>query len=35
MTDDKVYLRHVLENLERVEAYTAEGREGLMRNGVA
>ncbi len=35
MTDDEVYLRHVLETLTRIEGYTAKGREGLMRNGVA
>lgn len=35
MTDDEVYLRHILESLERVAAYTAGGREDFMRNRMA
>ena len=35
MTDDEVYLRHIHESLERIEAYTAEGRERFMQNTMA
>lgn len=35
MTDDEVYLRHILESLERIAAYTAEGREDFMQNAMA
>jgi uncharacterized protein with HEPN domain len=35
LTDDEVYLRHILESLERVAAYTAGGREDFMRNRMA
>ena len=35
MTDDEVYLRHILESLERIEAYTAGGREDFMRSSMA
>ena len=30
MTDDRVYLTHIQEAIERIEAYTAEGREAFM-----
>ncbi|HET7272455.1 MAG TPA: DUF86 domain-containing protein [Rubrobacter sp.] len=35
MTDDEVYLRHILESLERIEAYTAGGREDFMHSSMA
>lgn len=35
MTDDEVYLRHILESLERVATYTAGGREDFMHNRMA
>ena len=35
MTDDEVYLRHFLESLERIEAYTAGGREYFMHSSMA
>lgn len=35
MSDDEVYLRHILECLERIEAYTAGGREDFMRSHMA
>ncbi len=30
MKDDRVYLAHILRCVERIEAYTVEGREGFM-----
>ena len=31
MTDDRVYLGDILERIERIEAYTQEGREEFLR----
>ena len=32
MTDDRVYLGDILERIERIEAYTQEGREEFLRS---
>jgi len=30
MKDDRVYLRHILESLDAIRAYTAEGRDRFL-----
>ena len=33
MSDDRLYLIHILESIERIEDYTREGREAFISNG--
>lgn len=35
MTDDEVYLRHIVESLERIDTYTSGGRDSFMGDSMA
>lgn len=35
MRDESVYLRHILDAIEKIEAYTASGRKAFLQNTMA
>ena len=34
MKDDRFYLRHILESVEKIESYTAAGRDSFMKTAI-
>jgi uncharacterized protein with HEPN domain len=34
MKDDKLYLRHILEAIEKIESYTSVGRDSFMKTAI-
>ncbi|OPY56236.1 MAG: hypothetical protein A4E51_00544 [Methanosaeta sp. PtaU1.Bin055] len=35
MKDDRLYLVHILECIDRIERYTAEGKKAFLWNGIS